>query len=81
MHYVYPEGGNGIYLIVDEKVAANCVLCIKRFMLFYFVVFTCLQGTFRDDNLNEAVNIMKDTGDAGKDQIGRKGGFVGLWNK
>ena len=47
-------------------------------MLFYFIFSWFLQGTFKDDNLNEAVNIMKNTGDAGKDQKGRKGGFVGL---
>ena len=23
MHYIYPEGGNGIYLIADEKVATK----------------------------------------------------------
>ncbi|XP_074640522.1 exosome RNA helicase MTR4-like [Tubulanus polymorphus] len=55
-HYIFPAGGDGIHLVVDEN------------------------GDFREDNFNTAMQVLKDTGDAGKDQKGRKGGFKGETN-
>jgi ATP-dependent RNA helicase DOB1 len=51
-HYIFPAGGDGIHLVVDEN------------------------NTFREDNFNTAMAVLRDSGDAAKgDQRGRKGGF------
>jgi len=56
-HYIFPAGGDGIHLVVDET------------------------GTFREDNFNTAMGVLKDGGDASKgDQRGRKGGPKGDTN-
>lgn len=51
-HYIFPAGGDGIHLVVDEK------------------------GNFKEDNFNNAMNVLLSAGDAAKgDQRGRKGGM------
>lgn len=53
-HYIFPAGGDGIHLVVDEK------------------------GNFKEDNFNNAMNVLLSAGDAAKgDQRGRKGGMTG----
>lgn len=53
-HYIFPAGGDGIHLVVDEK------------------------GNFKEDNFNNAMNVLLSAGDAAKgDQRGRKGGMSG----
>jgi ATP-dependent RNA helicase DOB1 len=72
-HYIFPSGGDGIHLVVNEKVSSELLFSINNLISSFSI-----KGEFREENFNTAMSVLHEAGEAAKgEQRGRKGGFKG----
>jgi len=54
-HYVFPAGGDGLHLVVDEKGTLNRRSIVTIKILYLLTLFKCIVGKFREDNFQKAM--------------------------
>ncbi|KAI5622590.1 superkiller viralicidic activity 2-like 2 [Silurus asotus] len=95
-HYIFPAGGDGLHLVVDENPCHVVYTDYRPTPLQHYIfpaggdglhLVVDENGEFREDNFNTAMQVLRDSGDPGAsggggkwDPKGRRGGTRGPSN-